>query len=207
MLEVVSRFVFFAFLAISNLSSAQDARHTFARAIQLKKSSYWIYESRSVQLGSNLITPNKEDSIFIRSDTVIKNNHFYRIENVYGLSEFKRDSSGCIVDEKGNIEFSSRNTKDTLFNNDNGIGFMSGRVERVTVPAGTFSAMLFYVVRKLPAGAIIDKRNPTFFNSTHSIVRKIWYANDVGVIKSIFYYGTTSAFERNLIRYNLNYRS
>lgn len=173
-------------------------------AIQLKKGNYWIYESKTLLLQSDVATLNRNDSTFIVKDSLFNDNLYYRLENPFGLSHWIRDSSGYIVDLAGNVEFSSLNYNDTLFNTSEEWGFMGGKMEQVSVPAGTFSAVFFYVIQKVPAEGNVFSGDPTFYNKEYAIVRKVWYAKNIGVVKSVFYYGNSTAYEKNLIRYKLN---
>jgi hypothetical protein len=172
--------------------------------IQLKKGNYWIFESKTIRLQSGVATLNRNDSTFIIKDSLFNNNLYYRLENLYGLSHWIMDSSGYIVDRAGNIEFSSLNNSDTLFRSSEGLGFMGGKIEQVNVPAGTFSTVFFYFIQKVPAAVNVYSGDPTFYSKEYSIVRKIWYAKNVGIVKSVFYYGNSTAHEKNLIRYKLN---
>jgi hypothetical protein len=187
----------------NHVAKSINESNNYQQAIQLKKGNFWVYQSKTIQLESGLTLMNQNDSVFIRSDTLMLGHRYYKIENIYGLSEWKRDSLKHIVDSQGQIEFTSVPTTDTLYNGPMGLGFMSPKEEKITVPAGTFSTLSFYVIQKSPAEANQDPNNPTFFNDKYSIVRKIWYAKNIGVVKSVSYYGSSTAYEKNLIRYKV----
>jgi hypothetical protein len=210
-LKVVFSIFFPALLIIAcNNSNSIEPKLNFSDAIKLQKGNYWVYESRHTNPSqADIINP--KDSTFIKTDSVIRNNRYYRLENQFGASRWKRDSLGYIVDLKGatlkgTIEFFAGNSTDTLYRDfeDRIVGFMIGKVEQVTVPAGTFSTICFYILEKFPeGGGKLDKNHPQYFNDQYQLQSKTWYANGVGVVKSVFYYNG-SGFERNLIRYKVN---
>jgi|GEM_PF-4066769 len=116
-------------------TNSTKGRDGYQQAIQLKKGNYWVYESKTIQLQSKLVSLNQTDSVFINKDTLLAGHRYYKLENKYGLSEWKRDSLAYIVDSQGKIEFSARLTPDTLYNGLIGLGFMSTQEEKITMPA------------------------------------------------------------------------
>jgi hypothetical protein len=193
----------FALLIIScNNSNNIEPKLNFSDAIKLEKGNYWVYETKTT-FPSQPDIINANDSTFIRMDSIIRGNLFHHLENQFGRSEWKRDSLGYIVNLRsdnfrGDIEFSATNTIDTLYRFETSVGFMGKKIEQVIVPAGTFSAGCFYVLQK----GKTDKKFPDYFNDQYFILSKKWYANNIGLVKSVFYYNGTG-FERNLIRYKV----
>jgi hypothetical protein len=177
----------------------------FVNAIKLEKGNYWVYESINTYLSAPDVL-NLNDSTFIKTDSLIRNNRYYRLENQFGLSEWKRDSSGYVINLKGDIEFFAESSTDTLYRDFENriVGFMGGKTEQVTVPAGNFSTICFYILEKNSVGeGKLEKNHPQFFNDQYQLHSKTWYANNIGVVKSVFYYEGTG-FEKNLIRYKVN---
>jgi hypothetical protein len=209
MKTILKQVLKFSFLIIIIGCESDDdiLKLDYTDAIQLKKNNYWIYESASIDLESGTSIPELNDSIYIEKDTVINDLIYYIFKNPFGLREIKRNVSGNILDLDGNIEFSAINFTDTLFRDPERdlFGMMKEVEEPVIVPAGTFKAVMFIVFQKNIPGHwhSTDPNNPSVYDKNYSITRKVWYAKNVGVIKSVTYYGNFTGFEINLVRYKV----
>lgn len=181
-----------------------DPKSDYQTAIQLKIGNYWVYKSQSIVLNTNTIIQNLDDSTFIERDTVVKNKVYVVVTNLFGLFQLQRDSSGYIVDEKNKISFSSYNFLDTLYKNPPEYGLMEGEEETVEVPAGKFKTIAFIVLNKDNHGHHDHNHDdPTMYDKDHKyrVLAKTWYAKEVGVVKSVFYFGNSMAYEKKLKRY------
>jgi hypothetical protein len=179
----------------------------YTDAIQFKKNNYWVYEFASIDLESEIKLPELDDSIYIEKDTVIDSKIYYKFRNAFGLNELKTKGSGTIADLNGDIEFSATDFADTIYRDDNlrQYGMMKDVKELIEVPAGKFKTVMFIVFERNSGHAHgIDSSNPSFYNKDFSIVSKTWYAKNVGIVKSVFYFDNITAFEKNLLRYRVN---
>ncbi|MEJ1242209.1 hypothetical protein WBG78_28935 [Chryseolinea sp. T2] len=179
----------------------QTAIESWSSAIQLQVGNYWVYESAVKQIDSKVGTNITIDSVFIREDTVVRGSRFYHLENMYGLSEWKRDSSGFLTNLRGEVQFSPRVLGDTLMRTGDTIVLMCGETENVTVPAGKFVAAHVIAIQKKPAGVVISKKSRVFYNEQYVIVGETWHAKGVGVVRSIAYYASSNAFEKSLLKF------
>lgn len=203
-------FVLLANLAVISCETGEsvEPQPDFTDAIQLNKGNYWVYESATVDLVSDLKNLQPEDSTFIRKDTIVNNKIYYVVENLYGLREIKTKISDNIIDINNIIEFSGTNFTDTLYKDPslNVCGLMQQTIEEVHVPAGNFKTVCFLVLRKNSPGhhGNSDPNNPSVHNKDYSVARKIWYARNIGIVKSVVYFANSAGFERNLKRYKVN---
>ena len=205
------KILIFVSVLILLLNSCEDSevhlpKEDYSSAIQLEKGNYWLYKYAAIDLESGLRIEHLDDSIFIRKDTIVDNRVYYIVENMFGLRQIKTNLSGNIIDINNNIEFSASNFTDTLYKDlDHQIfGMMKKVSSEVTVPAGTFKTVMFIVFQKNAPGHNHNANNPSVFNHEYSIRKKVWYAEKVGVVKSVFYYGNFTGFENSLVRYKVN---
>lgn len=124
------RYLFYLILPVFCLLSCEkDVTNSEVEPIQateyfpLSVGNYWVYENYKVDsMGTETIFEQKLDSVIITKDTLINNKVYYKLHAVnYYLggsldskSCYYRDSSGYIIDFKGNIRFSNTNLSDTL---------------------------------------------------------------------------------------------
>ena len=181
---------------------------------QLKTGNYWIY--RSVwkdTLGNELGQTAEYDSNYINGDTmigVIKYAKLWQVSYTPGQTELslRRDSSGCIVDEKGNVFFSLQSVG-TILQEYYRVGgppadtsfkmtlLIDGKNVPVTTPAGTFMANGIKQTYKFAP------YTSTFYDprSYHT-----YYADSVGVVVREMV-GYTSGYgeyvEKRLVRYHV----
>jgi|GEM_PF-4775272 len=200
--------IFLIFLITACHSEREDIQPQvdYSEAIQLRKNNFWVYESASINLASGIRNQHLDDSTFIRKDTVANGKVYYIVENLFGLKEYKTISAKTITNLQGHIEFSGINFKDTLYKDPSlqVYGLMKEVKEEVTVPAGTFKTVMFMVLQKnLMGHHNHDSNNPSMYGHEYSIVRKVWYAKHVGIVKAVSYFGNSTGFEINLKRYKV----
>lgn len=192
------------FIGITSCSWGQrEIGGDWSDAINLTIGNFWVYDMSIVQLPHNVRRTQPVDSVFIRKDSLLNGTQYFQLENLFGLSEWKKDSAGYLVNISGQLEFSTHFDKDTLWQNDDIIVFGGSELEDVKVPAGNFVSAVVVAIGKTPAGMEIPKNSPVFFTEEFVITNKRWYVRGIGLVKSIDYYGTTTTFERSLIRYNV----
>lgn len=177
----------------------------YSQAIQLRKGNFWVYDFATTDLLSGNRKYHQDDSIFVAKDTIIGNSVYFIVENLYGLHEIKREMSGMIVGVDGAVEFSATNFVDTLFKNaDLGLyGIMAKEEAKITVPAGSFSTVCFILLQRNRSGHHnqADSNNPSVYNREFSVVKRVWYARNIGIVKSAQYFGNVAGSERELKRY------
>ena len=126
----------------------------------LEIGNYWIYEHYDIDSSGIETERNRTDNVILSRDTIINGNQYFILEGTnypfddgnWGIVDILRDSSGYLVNEKGQIEFSADNFADTLnskpgvFNNDT-LYTLTYQMEKVsdpvTVPAGEFEVLNF----------------------------------------------------------------
>jgi hypothetical protein len=184
-----------------------------ANYFPLKVGNYWIYEHYDIDSLGNETYKNKTDSIILIRDTIIKGNQYFVLEGTnyqfnggnWGIVDILRDSSGYIVNEKGQIKFSLDNFNDTLtskievINNDTLyiVTFkMEKTINKVVVPAGEFEVLNFKgtVLTFNPNQGIM---NPRYLNN--------YFADNVGkILETYFYLSSPIKSEKRLVRYKIN---
>ncbi len=116
--------------------------------------NYWVYENYEIDTLGFQTQEHVLDSIYIDRDTMINNLQYFIVEGsrfLYSgnLVGFFRDSSGYLVNERGEIRFSESNFNDILASSD----FPGGLIQTtykmemtpntIVVPAGEFEALNF----------------------------------------------------------------
>ncbi|MCE4564769.1 hypothetical protein INQ51_10650 [Maribellus sp. CM-23] len=184
-----------------------------ANYLPLTVGNYWIYQHYKIDSLGNETALSYTDSIVVARDTMINNNQYFVLEgtnypysqNEWGIIDIVRDSSGFIVDNIGNISFSSDNFEDILasktevINNDT-IYTLTFRMEEpditVSVPAGEFEVLNFKGTL-ITFPKIKQISNPRYENN--------YYSKNVGKILGNYHYiSQPSVYEKRLIRYNIN---
>jgi hypothetical protein len=115
-----------------------------------------------------------------------------------------RDSSGYIVNEKGQVRFSANNFTDTLVTDVNTRGSdtvyvltyqMETMDDPVNVPAGSFEVLNFRGTLTV-GGQDPDVENPRFLDNL--------YSENVGKLLESYYFLSGSVrYEKRLVRYNV----
>jgi hypothetical protein len=171
----------------------------------LDSGSYWVFEHVSVDTNGNE-SFLQTDSVRVMGDSVIGGNT-YKIFKNFGFSFFSalyRDSSNCIVNEKGEIVFAANLLGQSIsFRRDSNasaglilesIDSMQTAMRTVNVAAGSFNTFerstftTFYI----PVGGGNPRRMLSNFSEGIGFVRQ-QYA----------YSSQTSYIERRLLRYNI----
>lgn len=186
--------------------------------LQLKPGNYWVFDVYKIDsLGIATLT-NLPDSVTVARDTLINNTVYYVLEGRTGPTGYDwkilgcyRDSSKCLVNERGEVLFSETNFSDTIntwmdywiaYPDTLFFGFtkMKDPGQLVTVPAGTFKA--------LNAKSLLTMYYPYNppGNETRHITLNRFFGLGVGEILSSYafaneYYQTGSWYERRLVRY------
>lgn len=172
--------------------------------IPMSIGNYWVYEIRNTD---SLGVPNGGtaylDSIEITHDTLIKGNKFFVFEGDYGnssqptriIKNILRDSSGFLVNEVGEVLFSSTNFIDTLskhidIHNTDTIyeyyGMMENPSYQITVPSGTYD--------------VLDFKTTIIYYRTRYMHK--YFADGIGEIyNNLFFSSSSNMLERRLIRY------
>ena len=170
--------------------------------------NYWVYDNYKVDALGNETKLNYTDSIYVQGDTVIRGETYYVISGTYkpfldSLSSWIiRDSSGYLVDELGNIHFSSTNFTDTLnsnatvVNNDTivfAFANMDSNPYTVSVPAGTFTTLDYVTTFIYPYEPPYPQRKFHKYNT-----------EGVGtVLQTWGYVSSTDIVEKRLVRYQI----
>ena len=178
----------------------------------LKIGNYWIYKNYNVDSIGNETEISTIDSVVITRDTIINSMKFFIFEGTNypfirerQIIDILKDSSGYLVNSKGQILFSENNFIDTLYKrvelggvNDT-IFTCTYKMEKpnysVTVPAGTFDVLnfkgtLFSYVN------LQENQNPKYMNT--------YYADNVGkILITYLYLNSPMIIERRLLRYHI----
>ncbi|MEY5041788.1 MAG: hypothetical protein RLZZ414_1341 [Bacteroidota bacterium] len=173
--------------------------------------NFWVYENYSIDTLGNETVLIQKDSIVVDRDTVIGSYTYFILEgtsyptiNVWGIVDIVRDSSDYLVNERGQILFSSDNfsgilsEKIEIYNSDT-LYTLSYQMETVSgsivVPAGTFDDILNYkgvLLRYKPTNA----NNPEYYNN--------YFAPDIGkIVETWSYLSNPTLYQKRLINYNI----
>lgn len=167
----------------------------------LTTGSYWIYERFNLDT-NGVETVVSVDSSYISGDTVIAGNTFsIFVGDLLGPTylNFRRDSSGYLVDQNGTIRGSNTNFTDTLWS-----GSISGSGDfyykmipgtSLSVPAGTFTAFDYL-------GAITITQVGYPWDTSRNI--HTYFADGIGLIRETTYFlSSPNYIGRRLLRYNI----
>lgn len=173
--------------------------------VMLKANNYWIYETYQIEPDGKETDKQYTDSIFVEKDTIMNNNTYFKLntfnKNIsntnYLLREtnYYRDSSGYLVNDKGEIWFSVFNFSDTLLlSNFGGIGY------------------IIYYQMDAPSGPVVSSIPQElcyvgYFSKTDgSELRLAKYTYQKGIGKTLyryFYVSSPNYFENRLVRYRV----
>lgn len=204
-------------IALTTLFSAckkdcSNTPTTYPDFSQLKVGNYWIYERFNVDTAGNMTTTGVFDSCYIEKDTQINNATFFKVIRpqplgAYYNTTFMRDSLHYLINDVGQILFSSQNFTDTFrhYYITAGVGDtvceiilkMADKDFSVSTTAGVFTtSSLKQTFRMYPnfSGA----GNPRYTDTR--------YAENVGVVTETlpFYSSNPNYVQRRLVRYHLN---
>lgn len=210
---MMRKLVVFGMLAAILLTSCKKDEDsnpvtTYPDYAPLTVGSYWIYANYSYDTAGVETDLHKEDSVVVTHDTVINGRTYAVLEGSYYagtppwlvLGSF-RDSLHYLVNEKGEILFSSQNFTDTLYqkieytwNGDTlyHLYYMMQNVaQAVSVPAGSFEVLDFQGTINNPA-----LPDPLI---THDM-----YAEGIGkVLETRAFLSGYGGFKRKLVRYHI----
>ena len=176
----------------------------------MKIGSYWVYENYKIDPDGTETKLPDLDSIVILRDSLINNNNYFIFEgNSSPYSSWKilsilRDSSGFIVNPKGEIVFSTIYPSDTLNtdielqNNDTIFAIyyiMDGTSYNISTPAGNFEALktngIIYMQRDDSEYLIKDNRELNYF-----------YSPNIGKTIDTWFYASTDWYnEKRILHY------
>ena len=180
--------------------------------LPLDSGTYWVYVHYDIDSLGNEIEKDRIDSVIISRDTIINNLQYFVLEGTnypnngisWGVLDILRDSSGYIVNDKGEIRFSEDNFSNILASktevlNEDTLYTLTYQMEilsdPINVPAGDFEVLNFKGTVTTPQ-QIIGVENPRFLNNL--------YSNNVGkVLQSYFYIHSPIISEKRLVRYNV----
>ena len=181
---------------------------------QLKVGNYWIYQEFDLDSAGTIATPtNVYDSCYIKKDTIIRGNTYYKIMapafTTYFNNFFIRDSADCIVRNTGEVEFSLSNFSTELYSAAFLNGFppadtvytasvwMKDKDKQVTVPAGNFSTINSQIT--------FHMYPPVNTAGTYRYGNRL-FAQNVGMVLTTkpFAASLSSYKELRLVRYHLN---
>ncbi len=177
----------------------------------LKVGNYWVYQLFEIDSSENETALNQFNTVTVTRDTVINNSTYFVLETKgsYNIKPkiYLKDSLHYIVNEKGEIQFSSQDftnvlrTEREMFDENEEVLHTVFKMEdvenEIIVEAGSFKTLAFkgtyYISPRFSYGRSIRY---TFVN----------YAEGVGVVKERYIsspYGAV-ANERRLLRYKVN---
>ena len=175
----MNKYLLLLVLAISLFSCKKNSTPTVSAYTYypMKPGNYWVYEwfytdTTGVYTGNS----GPADSIVVRTDTLIRGNTYYILDDYNGasLGGIFRDSSGYLVDVTGKIYFSAQNfshvlNTDTLF------------VGNTSMPNVIFSWMMYNNVAAVTPAAnfnTIQYKGTFIYDSLFGTNPKYYVADD-----------------------------
>jgi len=186
---------------------------TYPNFSQLKVGNYWIYERFNVDASGNATTVGIYDSCYVEKDTLINNNLYFKEIRSKGLgvnysASFIRDSLHYLVNNDGQILFSSQNFTDTFNSYFVTAGAATDTICQVVVkmadkellvntPAGSFQTYNFIQIFKM---------YPNWSDNGNLRTIDTRYSENIGIVSETlpFYLSNSYNTERRLVRYKLN---
>ena len=162
-----------------------------AEYISWTEGDWWAYEWATYDYNTGDTTIRSIDTTYALADTMI-NGQLYKALSRSHLPgpiapTFYRDSTGYIVNERGNILMSYTNFTDTLHTesipNFSWFAMMVQDENPTTVHAGSFSTITMRIITESPVAQYPCGGN--------QIVSKNQYANGVGLVNVIYHYTAT----------------
>lgn len=188
---IVGIFLMSAFVACEKKSDETNPNAEDLNYFPLSIGSYWIYDCFEMDSTGKETIVSRNDTIKITGDTLINGNEysvFYGKEyaiNSWIREFYYRDSLGYIVNEKGEIKFSSNNLIDTLYKlypSPDSIYFIYAKMEtypnEILLSAGRFNSILNYktsVEQYNPDKRLIGKTDKLFAPKVGRILRQYFY--------------------------------
>ncbi len=168
--------------------------------IPLTIGSFWVYNYYQVDTNGSESYMNT-DTVIIIKDSIINEKKYAVFKGSYEQKcnycfEFKRDSSGYLVDEMGLIRFSTTNFTDTLekfiLDPYGGILYykMNHKDSTISVPAGHFITSECERVEYIPFSSPKAQHSGAFFSY------------GVGIVKNrLKYFGPPNYYDSKLVSY------
>lgn len=177
--------------------------------------NYWVYEHYQVNLSTGEETKlSLIDSIVVTGDTLIDGKKYAVLEGInrpfnhsFGIVNFVRDSSGCLLNNRHDVLLSSENFTDTLgrFQHDDtlnnilssSVWWMVKGEQTLEVPAGTFNCI------------VLQTRRTQNYYETSDVKSMDWrscYAKGIGPVMLEYnyqYLADVSIREKRLVRYHV----
>jgi len=197
---------------ISSCKKESSTQNTYPNFSQLSVGNYWIYERYHIDSSGNATALGIFDSCYVDKDTLINSIRYFMVVrpevpgSIYS-DKFVRDSLHYLVNDLGQILFSSQNFTDTFYNYFllagpmdticNVFVKMAEKNHTVSVPAGQFQTTSFKQTFK------IYPRWAAQGNSRRIDTR---YAENIGIVSETFpfYLTNPNYIQRRLVRYKLN---
>jgi len=208
---IVGIFILFSVLTCEKNADETKPNVEKSNYFPLSIGSYWIYDCFEKDSTGKEKIISENDTLKITGDTLINGNEFskfYGKEYAFNsqLEEFYyRDSLGYILNEKGEIKFSSDNLNDTLYKvylAEDSIFFIYAKMETYTnevlLPAGKFNNILNYkttVEQYNPSKRLIGKNDKLFAPNVGRILRQYFYVH--------LYDTEKKYFEERLVDYDI----
>lgn len=172
---------------VTELQSGQDIEYIFPKTI----GSYWVYNWYQIDSLGVETQMSHIDSTIITGDSII-NGHLFTIyeESFFGnfTTKFKRDSSGYIINQFGEIEYSYLDFDNTLSSSTyapyyNLISKMVDKLDTpIEVPGGVFQTIELQThITNINGSAISSCAGDTITMPTN-------YATTVGKVKKVISY-------------------
>ena len=181
-----------------------DCPENVSNFTQLAIGNYWIYENVTVDTNGVDGISYSNDSIYIAGDTLINGQtYFIQKKGLFMGSGFAllRDSSDFLVNKKGDILFSTSIFDSVLRTIEGPNNFFSIEYQManknfvVDVPAGSFPTYDFQGLIHF---------NDGFSTPVTDRILHNYYAKDVGLVKTTFFFSSTSStIEQRLLRYHI----
>jgi hypothetical protein len=185
---------------------------TYPNFSQLKVGNYWVYERFNVDSSGNATAIGIFDSCYVEKDTLINNTLYFKVirPEVAGSNysdKFVRDSLHYLVNNVGQILFSSQNFTDTFYNYYVTAGAtdtvcevfvkMADKNLSVNSPAAQFQTYSFKQTFKMYPNWSANG-NPRNIDTR--------YAENIGIVSETLPFPATNPnyIQRRLVRYKLN---
>lgn len=90
---------------VINTYTPRDTVYTISDYTKLSVGNYWVYQVVNVDTLGN-VTVQGTDSCYIKNDTTIRGNIYFHMVNApFNIYTLVRDSSSCMINQYGNIQF------------------------------------------------------------------------------------------------------
>lgn len=184
----ISPFIICALFLLSCKKDKAPSTPTANTSIPTTVGSYWIYECNDRDVNGVITPMGITDTIRIVGDTLIGGNTFITYEGTfYGYNPtrwYHRDSSGYVINQNSEIQYTTLNNYDTLFSNVESNVYTIDRImfptngTTISVPAGNFNPVDYQIhCRKL-------NQQPFSGCGTDVYIAHNYYVPSIGLIMS-----------------------